>query len=106
MARWKYNLDGCHMFGIYPIGTKTNKFSGGSTKNGAQCGTWVLRWNVNDYIPNTKRHPQRSILTGKNPEELYEFAKQMTKLLSKTATKQVDKVMAAKKIILRKKVTK
>lgn len=99
MAKWAYSYMG-QQFGIYPQGTKTKTFAGGSTaKNQVQCGKWTLRAAVSDYIPNKKQHFQRTVKTGKNPDELYEF---MIKLIDTLAPSEIGKVasiMKAKKVV-------
>jgi hypothetical protein len=97
MAKWQYSYKN-QQFGIYPKGTKVMTFGGGSTiKKQIQCGEWTLRANVSDYIPNGKQHPQRTVKTGKNPDELYEL---MIKIIDKLTPNEIGKVnsiMNAKK---------
>jgi hypothetical protein len=99
MTKWKYSYKN-QTFGIYPQGTKVKTFGGGATaKNQIQCGKWSLRANVSDYIPNGKKHPQRTVKTGKNPDELYEL---MIKIIDTLAPNQIGKVnsiMNAKKVV-------
>jgi hypothetical protein len=95
--KWLYSYKN-QEFGIYPKGTKVKTFSGGSTsKNQIQCGMWTLRAKVSDYIPNGKKHSQRTVKTGKNPDELYELMIKIIDTLAPSEIGKVDPIMKAKK---------
>lgn len=99
MAKWKYSYNG-QKFGIYPKGTKTKTFGGGSTaENGIQCGRWDLRAEVSDYVPNGKKHAQRTVKSGKNPDELYDFMIRLIDTLTPDQIGKVNHIMQAKKAI-------
>jgi len=98
-TKWKYSYKN-QSFGIYPVGTKVKSFSGGSSsENGIQCGKWTLRANVSDYIPNGKKHSQRTIKTGKNPDELYNLMIKIIDKLSSDEIGKVNSIMNAKKAV-------
>jgi hypothetical protein len=99
MAKWKYSYKN-QEFGIFPKGTKVKTFSGGSTtKNQIQCGQWTLRASVSDYIPNGKKHAQRTIKSGKNPDELYDLMIKIIDCLSPDEIGKVNPIMNAKKVV-------
>ena len=99
MTKWKYSFK-IQAFGIYPKGTKVMTFGGGSTiKKRIQCGEWTLRANVSDYIPNGKQHPQRTVKTGKNPDELYELMIKIIDTLAPNEIGKVNSIMNAKKVV-------
>jgi hypothetical protein len=97
--KWAYSYKN-QQFGIYPQGTKVKTFGGGATvKNEIQCGKWTLRANVSDYIPNKKKHAQRTVKTGKNPDELYDLMIKIIDTLAPNEIGKVNSIMNAKKIV-------
>jgi hypothetical protein len=99
MSKWAYSYKN-QEFGIFPKGTKVKSFGGGATlKNNIQCGEWTLRAKVSDYIPNGKKHAQRTVKTGKNPDELSEFMIKLIECLDPSEIGKVDSIMNAKKAI-------
>ena len=102
MRKWSKNIKG-QKFGIYPHGTKNGTFEGGSTSLGVECGRWTLRFDVNNYNPNGKFHKQRSIRSGKNPDNLYKFAIELMKHIGKNDINDVNKIMLAKLKVLKSK---
>lgn len=97
MTKWTYTHNGW-TFGIYPKGTKTKTFGNLPTnENDVQCGEWTARIDVDDYIPNGKKHRQRTVRTGKNPFVLRDDMYNIIDLVPSDMVGKVDAIMKAKK---------
>jgi len=76
-----YTING-QKFNIYPKGTS---------------GFFVLRFYVDDYMPNGKKHTQRAVLSGKNVHELYLFAERICFSLTPYQIRKEKEIMQLKK---------